>query len=416
MRCVRCRPTASAPHVIGAHLEGPFLSPERLGTHPFEHRRDPDLELLDRLLDVGRVTAMTLAPELAGADELIRRLLDRGVVVSAGHTNATAEHARAAFDLGVSTHPPVQRDAPLPLARSRHRRRRADAPRCLRAVDRRRPPPRRRDSAPRLGRSRRPARARQRRDGGRGSAAAATSSATWRSRSGRRADARGRRARRHRADDDRRRPQPARARHPVRGRGRRRDGRAGAVRRSARSRHARARRRADIVVLDDRLEIVNVLCAVRRVSWLEAELREQPAALAPLLDREAGSRARGRGALPPRRRPLHLDRVARQLVECGALRAVPARARAPRAGDVRDAVAVHDLRAAAAARRRPRRSASRSRARRPTSPRCSRRRAGRGGRRSRSRTTPTRRSRGRQTPCSRSTPARSAPSPRRRRI
>src|SRR6185437_7897200 len=46
---------------------------------------------------------MTLAPELAGADVLIRRLLDRGVVVSAGHTNATADVAREAFDLGVST-------------------------------------------------------------------------------------------------------------------------------------------------------------------------------------------------------------------------------------------------------------------------------------------------------------------------
>jgi len=96
-------PNGSAPHVVGAHLEGPFLSPERLGTHPFEHRRDPDLELLDRLLEVGRVTEMTLAPELVGAGELIRRLLDRGVVVSAGHTNATADQARAAFDLGVST-------------------------------------------------------------------------------------------------------------------------------------------------------------------------------------------------------------------------------------------------------------------------------------------------------------------------
>jgi N-acetylglucosamine-6-phosphate deacetylase len=96
-------PNGSTPHVIGAHLEGPFLSPERLGTHPFEHRRDPDLELLDRLLDVGRVTAMTLAPELPGADAVIRRLLERGVVVSAGHTNATAEQANDAFDLGIST-------------------------------------------------------------------------------------------------------------------------------------------------------------------------------------------------------------------------------------------------------------------------------------------------------------------------
>jgi N-acetylglucosamine-6-phosphate deacetylase len=94
---------SAGPRILGAHLEGPFLSAERLGTHPYEHRRDPDLELLDRLLDIGRVTEMTLAPELEGADALIRRLLDRGVVVSAGHTNATAAEADEAFDLGVST-------------------------------------------------------------------------------------------------------------------------------------------------------------------------------------------------------------------------------------------------------------------------------------------------------------------------
>ena len=58
--------------------------------------------------------------------------------------------------------------------------------------------------------------------------------------------------------------------------------------------------------------------------------------------------------LPPARRPLHPDRLARQLVERGALRAVPARPREPRAGRLRDAVALHALRAAAAARRRAR--------------------------------------------------------------
>lgn len=90
------------PRVLGAHLEGPFLSPERPGTHPLEHRRDPDVALLDRLLDAGRVTEMTLAPELPGADAVIARLRERGIVVSAGHTNATAEEAQAAFDLGVT--------------------------------------------------------------------------------------------------------------------------------------------------------------------------------------------------------------------------------------------------------------------------------------------------------------------------
>ena len=70
-------PNGSSPRVVGAHVEGPFISAERLGTHPLEHRRDPDLALLERLLDAGRVTEYTLAPELVGADALIARLLER---------------------------------------------------------------------------------------------------------------------------------------------------------------------------------------------------------------------------------------------------------------------------------------------------------------------------------------------------
>jgi N-acetylglucosamine-6-phosphate deacetylase len=89
--------------VVGLHLEGPFLAPERLGTHPGAHRRDPDLALLDRLLDAGNVTTVTLAPERPGALDLIARLLERGVTVSLGHTEATAAEAGAAFDLGVRT-------------------------------------------------------------------------------------------------------------------------------------------------------------------------------------------------------------------------------------------------------------------------------------------------------------------------
>jgi N-acetylglucosamine-6-phosphate deacetylase len=86
--------------VLGAHLEGPFLSPDRPGTHPLEHLRAPDVALLDRLLDAGNVTEMTLAPELPGADALIDRLLLSGVTVSCGHTDATAEEAMHAFDRG----------------------------------------------------------------------------------------------------------------------------------------------------------------------------------------------------------------------------------------------------------------------------------------------------------------------------
>ena len=102
VEALRGLPTAEpGPRVLGAHVEGPFLSPDRPGTHPLEHLKAPDVALLDRLLDAGRVTQMTLAPELPGADALIARLRERGVAVSAGHTNATAEEAHHAFDLGV---------------------------------------------------------------------------------------------------------------------------------------------------------------------------------------------------------------------------------------------------------------------------------------------------------------------------
>ena len=91
------------PRILGAHLEGPFLSPERLGAHPSSARRDPHRGLLKRLLDAGPVSQMTLAPELEGALKVIDVLHERGVVVSCGHSDATAEEAAAAFDRGVRT-------------------------------------------------------------------------------------------------------------------------------------------------------------------------------------------------------------------------------------------------------------------------------------------------------------------------
>ncbi len=89
------------PRILGMHLEGPFLSPNRLGTHEASSRRDPDPALLARLLDAGPVRMMTLAPELPGADGLIDALHARGITVSIGHTDATAEQANAAFDRDV---------------------------------------------------------------------------------------------------------------------------------------------------------------------------------------------------------------------------------------------------------------------------------------------------------------------------
>ena len=93
----------AAPRVLGAHLEGPFISPQRLGTHPAEARRDPDRALLERLLAAGPVSHVTLAPELPGALELVEVLRERGVTVSCGHSDATAAEAREAFARGVKT-------------------------------------------------------------------------------------------------------------------------------------------------------------------------------------------------------------------------------------------------------------------------------------------------------------------------
>jgi N-acetylglucosamine-6-phosphate deacetylase len=112
------------PCIIGAHVEGPFISPRRLGVHPPQHQRSPDPALLERILAAGDVHQVTLAPELPGAFELIDLLHARGVVVSAGHTDASAAEAHLAFDGGVRTvthlfnamRPLVPRDPGIALA------------------------------------------------------------------------------------------------------------------------------------------------------------------------------------------------------------------------------------------------------------------------------------------------------------
>lgn len=100
------RDAATAPdgaRVLGIHLEGPYLNPDRAGAQPTGLMRAPDADELAALLDDagGLVKLVTLAPELAGGLDLVACLRARGIIASAGHTDATAEQMHAAIDAGV---------------------------------------------------------------------------------------------------------------------------------------------------------------------------------------------------------------------------------------------------------------------------------------------------------------------------
>jgi N-acetylglucosamine-6-phosphate deacetylase len=104
LRAVAAHDDPDAATPLGLHLEGPFLAPERRGAHDPDLIVPPSRELVDRegWSRDGGVALVTLAPELPGAADLARTLVDRGVVVSAGHSSATAAQARAAIDAGVT--------------------------------------------------------------------------------------------------------------------------------------------------------------------------------------------------------------------------------------------------------------------------------------------------------------------------
>lgn len=96
---------ASNPrNAAGLHLEGPFLNPAKRGAHPEELIIRAALEQLKDLMDddQGVVKIMTVAPELF-ADECIAYLLEKGVLISAGHSNATFDEATASFGKGIKT-------------------------------------------------------------------------------------------------------------------------------------------------------------------------------------------------------------------------------------------------------------------------------------------------------------------------
>ena len=112
------------PLVLGSHLEGPFLAQNRRGAHNGQFLRDPAPYEVEELLGAARGTLrqITLAPELPNALEAIDVLVEAGVTVAIGHTEATFELAREAFDRGarIVTHvfnamPGIHHRAPGPV-------------------------------------------------------------------------------------------------------------------------------------------------------------------------------------------------------------------------------------------------------------------------------------------------------------
>jgi len=89
---------------LGINLEGPFISPQRAGAQNTAFVLAPAstaFEELEPLL--GNLRIVTIAPETPGALDLIRRLVERGVVASMGHSVATAAEAQAGYDAGART-------------------------------------------------------------------------------------------------------------------------------------------------------------------------------------------------------------------------------------------------------------------------------------------------------------------------
>lgn len=90
---------SDAATILGMHLEGPFISPLRLGAHP-RLNLEPRGDAFERVLAMDALKLITLAPELPGALDATRRLAARGVIVSIGHTNATLDEANAGIAAG----------------------------------------------------------------------------------------------------------------------------------------------------------------------------------------------------------------------------------------------------------------------------------------------------------------------------
>ncbi len=98
------REVAGRARILGVHLEGPFISPKRAGAHNPAWMASPDPATVDSLItaSAGQLRLVTLAPELDGAMAAIKQLRSAGVVVSVGHSDASAQQVSGAARCGAT--------------------------------------------------------------------------------------------------------------------------------------------------------------------------------------------------------------------------------------------------------------------------------------------------------------------------
>nr|WP_263326894.1 N-acetylglucosamine-6-phosphate deacetylase [Neobacillus sp. Marseille-Q6967] len=89
--------------IIGIHMEGPFLNPAKKGAYNPKNLLTPSIELMKEFIEKSgnHITHVTLAPELQGSDELIAFLINKDILVSGGHTDATFAETVKGIDQGV---------------------------------------------------------------------------------------------------------------------------------------------------------------------------------------------------------------------------------------------------------------------------------------------------------------------------
>ena len=90
--------------ILGIHLEGPFLNPQKRGAHPVEYLMPLTIDSITKILDqyAGMVKVITLAPELDQTGMVIPYLRSVGIIVSLGHSQANFDQAESAFTTGAS--------------------------------------------------------------------------------------------------------------------------------------------------------------------------------------------------------------------------------------------------------------------------------------------------------------------------